>query len=154
MLAGPGTGKTTTIVEAVAARIDAGADPEQILVLTFSRKAAAELRSRITARVGRTIREPLARTFHSYAYGVLRRAAAAARRAAAPAADLGRAGRRRRRAAPRRRRGGGRRPLARGLAPALETAGFRTELRELLLRATERGVDAGAAGRLGPRDRP
>src|SRR4051812_49792803 len=75
VLAGPGTGKTTTIVEAVAARIEAGVDPEHMLVLTFSRKAAAELRSRITARVARTIREPLARTFHSYAYGVLRRAA-------------------------------------------------------------------------------
>ena len=65
VLAGPGTGKTTTIVEAVAQRIDAGVDPEQILVLTFSRKAAAELRTRITSRVARTIREPLARTFHS-----------------------------------------------------------------------------------------
>jgi superfamily I DNA/RNA helicase len=75
VLAGPGTGKTTTIVEAVAARIERGADPERMLVLTFSRKAAAELRSRITARVGRTIREPVARTFHSYAFGVLRRAA-------------------------------------------------------------------------------
>src|SRR4051812_30076652 len=75
VLAGPGTGKTTTIVEAVAARIDAGNDPEQILVLTFSRKAAAELRTRITSRVARTIREPLARTFHSYAFRVLRRAA-------------------------------------------------------------------------------
>src|SRR5918998_4446428 len=59
VLAGPGTGKTTTIVEAVAARIDAGIDPEQILVLTFSRKAAGELRTRITGRVARTIREPL-----------------------------------------------------------------------------------------------
>ncbi len=37
VLAGPGTGKTTTIVEAVAARIDAGVAPEQILVMTFSR---------------------------------------------------------------------------------------------------------------------
>src|SRR3954471_8136930 len=71
VLAGPGTGKTTTVVEAVAVRIDAGNDPEQILVLTFSRKAAAELRTRITSRVPRTIREPLARTFHSYAFGVL-----------------------------------------------------------------------------------
>ncbi|MFP5372004.1 MAG: UvrD-helicase domain-containing protein, partial [Actinomycetes bacterium] len=53
VLAGPGTGKTTTIVEAVAARIDAGVDPEQILVLPFSRKAAAELRTRITGRVAR-----------------------------------------------------------------------------------------------------
>src|ERR1044072_2786734 len=61
VLAGPGTGKTTTIVEAVATRIEAGLDPEQILVLTFSRKAAAELRPRITSRVAQTIREPLAR---------------------------------------------------------------------------------------------
>ena len=75
VLAGPGTGKTTTIVEAVAARIAAGVDPEQILVLTFSRRAAAQLRERITERVQATVREPLARTFHSYAYGLLRRAA-------------------------------------------------------------------------------
>ena len=117
VLAGPGTGKTTTIVEAVAARIEAGVDPEQILVLTFSRKAAAELRTRITGRVAPTIREPLARTFHSYAYGVLRRAALLRGDAAAAAADLGRAGRRGRRAAARRRRGGGRRPLARRSRP-------------------------------------
>ena len=44
VLAGPGTGKTTTVVEAVVARIEAGADPEQVLVLTFGRRAAAELR--------------------------------------------------------------------------------------------------------------
>src|SRR5215467_2219720 len=51
VLAGPGTGKTTTIVEAVAERIERrGANPERILVLTFSRKAAGELRDRITAR--------------------------------------------------------------------------------------------------------
>ncbi len=75
VMAGPGTGKTTAIVEAVAARIAAGVDPEQILVLTFSRRAAAELRQRITERVRATVREPLARTFHSYAYGLLRRAA-------------------------------------------------------------------------------
>ena len=52
VLAGPGTGKTTTVVEAVVARIDAGADPEQVLVLTFGRRAAAELRTRITTVVG------------------------------------------------------------------------------------------------------
>src|SRR6476619_2855395 len=76
VLAGPGTGKTTTIVEAVVARIEAGADPEQVLVLTFGRRAAAELRGRITARLGRATKEPLARTFHSYAFGVLRRESA------------------------------------------------------------------------------
>src|SRR4051812_19253735 len=53
VLAGPGTGKTTTIVEAVVARIEGGLDPEQVLVLTFARKAAAELRERITARLAR-----------------------------------------------------------------------------------------------------
>src|ERR1700741_431681 len=74
VLAGPGTGKTTTIVAAVADRIQRrGADPDRILVLTFSRKAAAELRDRITARLGRTTSEPLALTFHSYAYALVRR---------------------------------------------------------------------------------
>src|SRR6266436_3442491 len=53
VLAGPGTGKTTTIVAAVADRIEnRGIAPERILVLTFSRKAAGELRERITARLG------------------------------------------------------------------------------------------------------
>ena len=62
VLAGPGTGKTTTIVATVADRIEnRGISPERILVLTFSRKAAAELRERITARLHRTTREPLAR---------------------------------------------------------------------------------------------
>ena len=43
VLAGPGTGKTTTLVESVVDRIDQrGLDPEQVLVLTFSRKAAEE----------------------------------------------------------------------------------------------------------------
>jgi superfamily I DNA/RNA helicase/RecB family exonuclease len=52
VLAGPGTGKTTTLVEAVAARVRAGCDPERVLVLTFSRKAAVELRDRMAARLG------------------------------------------------------------------------------------------------------
>jgi superfamily I DNA/RNA helicase len=149
VLAGPGTGKTTTIVEAVAARIAAGVDPEQILILTFSRKAAAELRQRVTARVGRTTREPLARTFHSYAYGVLRRAALL--RAELPPRLLTSA-----------EQDAVIAELLRGdaeeegavrwpgeLAPALETAGFRTELRELLLRATERGVSPDRLARWG-----
>ena len=50
VLAGPGTGKTTTLVEAVAARVAGGTDPARILVLTFSRKAAVELRDRMAAR--------------------------------------------------------------------------------------------------------
>ncbi|MEU4208850.1 ATP-dependent DNA helicase [Streptomyces sp. NPDC026206] len=82
VLAGPGTGKTTTLVEAVAERVRRGTDPERILVLTFSRKAAVELRDRIAARLpglpaggGRRAGAsygPRATTFHSYCYALVR----------------------------------------------------------------------------------
>ncbi|MGW2845424.1 UvrD-helicase domain-containing protein, partial [Streptomyces sp. NPDC001274] len=71
VLAGPGTGKTTTLVEAVAARIARGADPARVLVLTFSRKAAVELRDRMAARLG-AARGPQATTFHSFCYALVR----------------------------------------------------------------------------------
>ncbi|MFG2192985.1 UvrD-helicase domain-containing protein [Streptomyces sp. NPDC048639] len=71
VLAGPGTGKTTTLVEAVAERVAKGTDPERILVLTFSRKAAVELRDRMAARLGGT-HSPQATTFHSYCYALVR----------------------------------------------------------------------------------
>jgi superfamily I DNA/RNA helicase len=140
VLAGPGTGKTTTIVEAVVQRVERGEiAAEQALVLTFSRRAAAELRERIAARLGRTIREPIARTFHSYAFGLLR--ADAARRGEPP---------------PRLLSGAEQdlvvRELLRGdveagatrwpqrLWPALQTRGFAQELRDLVQRAVERGI--------------
>ncbi|MEU9110828.1 ATP-dependent DNA helicase [Streptomyces sp. NPDC048483] len=71
VLAGPGTGKTTTLVESVARRVRDGADPERILVLTFSRKAAVELRDRLAARVGAG-QAPRATTFHSFSYALVR----------------------------------------------------------------------------------
>ncbi|WP_149829401.1 ATP-dependent helicase [Streptomyces tailanensis] len=71
VLAGPGTGKTTTLVESVAARIARGADPERVLVLTFSRKAAVELRDRMALRMG-AARAPQATTFHSFCYALVR----------------------------------------------------------------------------------
>jgi superfamily I DNA/RNA helicase/RecB family exonuclease len=74
VLAGPGTGKTTTLVESVVDRIDRrGLQPEQVLVLTFSRKAAEELRDRITGRLARTVTTPLSSTFHSFCYALVRR---------------------------------------------------------------------------------
>ncbi|MEU1419089.1 ATP-dependent DNA helicase [Kitasatospora sp. NPDC005751] len=72
VLAGPGTGKTTTLVEAVARRIERGTDPERILVLTFSRKAAMELRDRMSGRLGASAPAPQATTFHSFCYALLR----------------------------------------------------------------------------------
>ncbi|MFD6184350.1 ATP-dependent helicase [Streptomyces goshikiensis] len=71
VLAGPGTGKTTTLVEAAAARVEAGTDPARILILTFSRKAAVELRDRAALRLGGA-RAPQATTFHSFCYGLVR----------------------------------------------------------------------------------
>jgi superfamily I DNA/RNA helicase/RecB family exonuclease len=74
VLAGPGTGKTTTLVEAIVDRIERrGARPDEVLALTFSRKAAEQLRDRVTARLGRTTTSAVSSTFHSFAYGLVRR---------------------------------------------------------------------------------
>ncbi|WP_231946307.1 ATP-dependent helicase [Auraticoccus monumenti] len=79
VLAGPGTGKTTTLVEACAARLqgstgeDGTGTPAGVLVLTFSRRAAADLRRRIAARLGRSTVTPTAMTFHSFCLAVVRR---------------------------------------------------------------------------------
>jgi superfamily I DNA/RNA helicase/RecB family exonuclease len=154
VLAGPGTGKTTTIVAAVADRIERrGIAPERILVLTFSRKAAAELRERITARLRRTTREPLAVTFHSYAYALARREFALAgdeapRLLSAPEQLL----EVRRMLKGEAHDGAGRWPER--LRPALAARGFAEEVRDLLLRAAERGLDGRGLRRLGQqRDR-
>ncbi|GAA5042939.1 ATP-dependent helicase [Streptomyces similanensis] len=71
VLAGPGTGKTTTLVESVARRVARGQDPERLLVLTFSRKAAVELRDRMALRTG-AAHAPRATTFHSFCYALVR----------------------------------------------------------------------------------
>src|SRR6266567_3648587 len=154
VLAGPGTGKTTTIVAAVADRIEnRGIAPERILVLTFSRKAAAELRERITARLKRTTREPLAVTFHSYAYALARREFVLAgdeppRLLSAPEQLL----EIRRMLKGEASDGGSRWPER--LRPALATRGFAEEVRDLLLRAAERGLDGRGLRQLGKqRDR-
>ncbi|MWA05273.1 AAA family ATPase [Actinomadura sp. LD22] len=155
VLAGPGTGKTTTIVEAVVDRIEnRGTDPERVLVLTFSRKAAGELRQRITGRLHRTTRTPLALTFHSYAYALLRRDAVlneepAPRLLSGPEQLL----------EVRRLLEGeladGARDWPERLRAALATRGFAEELRDFTLRAVERRFtpeELVALGRMRGRD--
>jgi superfamily I DNA/RNA helicase/RecB family exonuclease len=144
VLAGPGTGKTTTLVETAVARVEAGVPIEQLLMLTFGRRAAGELRDRVTARLGGTVREPVARTFHSYAFGVLRLAAVAAqlpapRLLSGPEQDV----------ILRELVGGDTARWPAALRPALATRAFAGELRDLLLRAVERGLDGPQLAALG-----
>ncbi len=78
VLAGPGTGKTTTVVEAIVDRIETrGAAPDAVLALTFSRKAAEHLRDSVAARLARTTASLQCSTFHSFAYGLVRQHLAA-----------------------------------------------------------------------------
>jgi superfamily I DNA/RNA helicase/RecB family exonuclease len=144
VLAGPGTGKTTTLVEVAVARVGAGVPIEQLLMLTFGRRAAGELRDRVTARLGGTVREPVARTFHSYAFGVLRLAAVAERLPAprllaGPEQDI----------ILRELVSGDASRWPAALRPALGTRAFAGELRDLLLRAVERGLDGPGLAALG-----
>ncbi|MET7328792.1 ATP-dependent DNA helicase [Nonomuraea sp. NPDC005650] len=142
VLAGPGTGKTTTIVESVVDRIERrGLDPERVLILTFSRKAAEELRQRVTARLRRTTRTPLALTFHSYAYALLRRESvlegkAPPRLLTGPEQLL----EIRRLLHGELEKGALDWPVS--LREPLKTRGFAEELRDFLSRANERGLDA------------
>jgi len=72
VIAGPGTGKTTTLIETAVDRIrERGAD--RVLALTFSRRAAADLRVRIAGRLGGSTSSPRAMTFHGFCYAMIRR---------------------------------------------------------------------------------
>jgi superfamily I DNA/RNA helicase/RecB family exonuclease len=153
VLAGPGTGKTTAIIEAVVDRITRrGLDPTRVLVLTFSRKAAAELRERITLRLDRTTTEPLALTFHSYAYALVRREYTLAGDEPpillTGPEQLGEVRRMLRGEAT-----DGATHWPERLRPLLGTRGFAAELRDFLLRAAERGLDGPALARLGEQAR-
>ncbi len=83
ILAGAGTGKTTTLCSRVAHLVAEGVPSERILLVTFTRRAAREMlqRSRglvpASARIGPTRPPPNAGTFHSVAHRLVRRHAAA-----------------------------------------------------------------------------
>ncbi|AKT51395.1 ATP-dependent helicase [Arsenicicoccus sp. oral taxon 190] len=138
----PGSGRSTLAVELVVDRVRRGlVAPDRALLLTSSRVAAARLRDRVTARLGVTTTTPLARTVQSLGFGLLRSEAALAgdpapRLLSGPEQDTilkelldGH---------------------ATGVVPgprwpdsvreALGTRGFRGELRDLLMRAVERGL--------------
>ncbi|WP_433711262.1 PD-(D/E)XK nuclease family protein [Nocardia sp. CA-084685] len=162
VLGGPGTGKTALLIDLAADRIAAGADPESVLVLTHSKQAASMVRDAITVRltdpgsaeggVPGATREPLVRTLHSYAFSVLRRHASAhgnppPRLLTGAEQD----------AVLREMLRGDLIDIAAGasglwperLQPALGLGGFAEQLRDLMLRATERGLGPEDLVRLG-----
>jgi DNA helicase-2/ATP-dependent DNA helicase PcrA len=77
IIAGAGTGKTRTLVFRVARLIEMGYDPESILLLTFTRKAANEMMNRASLLLDRRCSKIIGGTFHSYANSILRKYAKA-----------------------------------------------------------------------------
>ncbi|MEY2460731.1 MAG: ATP-dependent helicase UvrD/PcrA [Acidimicrobiaceae bacterium] len=74
IVAGAGTGKTTTLASRLAALVERGTAPERILLLTFSRRAASELLRRAEALAGHDVaRRVWGGTFHAVGNRVLRR---------------------------------------------------------------------------------
>ena len=78
VIAGAGTGKTRTLIHRVAHLVERGVQPERILLLTFTRRAAGEMLSRAERLVGSAGARVHGGTFHSVGHRLLRQFGAAA----------------------------------------------------------------------------
>ncbi len=143
---GPGTGKTTVLAEAALSRIADGQNPDSILLLTFGRERASQLRDAIALRTTKTMYEPLARTFHSLAFSIVKMKA---NNDPEPILLSG----------PEQESyikellqgdiADGYKEWPVDLHAALTTNGFARELRDLILRASERGIGPSELEKLG-----
>jgi DNA helicase-2/ATP-dependent DNA helicase PcrA len=77
VLAGAGTGKTTTLCARVASLVADGVPAERILLLTFTRRASRDMLTRAQAMTGGSARRVLGGTFHSVGHRFVRGHAAA-----------------------------------------------------------------------------
>ena len=146
---GPGTGKTTVLVEAALARIQEGQNPDSILLLTYGRERASELRDAIALRTTKTMFEPLARTFHSLAFSILKM------KAKGDPEPILLSGPEQESYIRELLHGDiedGFKEWPEDLHKALTTNGFARELRDLILRASERGIDADELAKLGAQE--
>lgn len=73
VIAGAGTGKTRTLVYRVARLVESGIDPSEILLLTFTRKASAEMLSRASRILDERCARVKGGTFHHYCSHILHR---------------------------------------------------------------------------------
>jgi DNA helicase II / ATP-dependent DNA helicase PcrA len=76
VIAGAGTGKTRTLIYRVAYLVEKGIEPEQIVLLTFTRRAAREMLNRAAGLLDGRCTRVEGGTFHSYCVSILRRHAA------------------------------------------------------------------------------
>src|SRR5271157_3260048 len=72
VVAGPGTGKTLTIVRRIAYLLEQGASPEQIIAVTFTNRAAREMRERIQTLLRTQASGMFIGTFHLLGLKIIR----------------------------------------------------------------------------------
>ncbi len=73
VVAGPGTGKTNTLIQWIIHQIEnKGVAPGEILAITFTNKAADELKDRLQKQIGSKANDVLTGTFHAIAYRFLK----------------------------------------------------------------------------------
>src|SRR5579872_3416015 len=75
VLAGPGTGKTFSMMRRVARLLQDGANPKRILVCTFTRTAAVDLKKSLDQLGVEGAGEVVAQTIHAFSFGMLMRSA-------------------------------------------------------------------------------
>lgn len=135
---GPGTGKTTALIEAVVARVEGGVGLDRLVVLTWSRPEAQRLRHAVISRLGRSQLAPVITTVPGWClalqsrYGLRDAFGELPRLLTGPEQDL---------QVRELLDAAGRRPWPQSLRAAVGTAAFAQQIRTGLARARQHGMD-------------
>jgi superfamily I DNA/RNA helicase/RecB family exonuclease len=142
---GPGSGKSSTLIRAAIDRVHNGLDPSSLLILTYGRESASDLRDEIAQASGSTSFEALARTFHSLAFSILNEKL----RPEDPSYILISGAEQDAYIKDLLQNDGAKIPWHADLEEAQKTRGFIREVRDLISRATELGLTAKDLQKLG-----